>query len=179
MARAGSSAGPSAPAPPPAPRAGCSSSAVPRTASPAPRSSSARAALLAALLAAAALAPRASAAGFEACSQEACSEVRHSSVTSTGGAPPAGQGYVLIKDLGPHTFDGTWPTLPVVNPKTGHVMIADVDGFMLALESPEVNGAAEYSEDDDGGIAQPSAWRTVGTYTKSGAIMLGGPAPQP
>ena len=95
---------------------------------------------LALALAAACAAPPGAAAQvvFEHWGQEACNARRSNAIAYAGGAPAAGGAYVLVTDLGAHQLDvaGVWPTLPVFAP-SGHVVVADVDNFLLVLPPPE------------------------------------------
>ena len=130
---------------------------------------------LALALAAACAAPPGAAAQvvFEHWGQEACNARRSNAIAYAGGAPAAGGAYVLVTDLGAHKLDvaGVWPTLPVFAP-SGHVVVADVDNFLLILPPPERVTPPDIS----GGPPDPAfSWETTATYVKSGAFFFGAP----
>ena len=133
------------------------------------------AAAAAPLLLAALLLPRAARGqvAFEHWGQEAANARRSNAIAYMGGAPAAGAGFVLVKDLGEHSVSvaGVWPTLPVFAP-SGHVVVADVDNFMLVLPPPEGVPAPDVTQ----GAPDPVfSWPTAKTFAKSGAFVFGSP----
>ena len=80
---------------------------------------------------------------------------------------------MLVTDLGAHSLNvaGVWPTLPVFAP-SGHVVVADVDNFMLVLTPPERVPAPDISA---GPPDASFSWPTTTTYVKSGAFFFGAP----
>lgn len=125
------------------------------------------------LLAALLLAPAAAQTTFEHWGQEAGNARRSNAIAYTGGAPAAGSGYVLVKDLGSHklSVSGVWPTLPVFTP-SGHVVVADVDNFLLALPPPEQVAPPDISA----GPADPEfSYPSADVFLNSGAFVFGAP----
>jgi len=110
---------------------------------------------------------------FEHWGQEAGNARRSNAIRYTGGSPKSGAGYVLVKDLGEHKLDvaGVWPTLPVFAP-SGHVVVADVDNFLLVCDPPERVPAPDPTQ---GAPDAVFSWPTTTTYARSGAFVFGAP----